>query len=241
MPSSPQPKDGSPGRPCKHTDVQAAQPGLALSAEGDADALMVTSLDEDAEQFFGVVESSSSQPRVLSAAKSEAAGPPMAVLSFQWSQLGLLDEVTALLQSWGFATWDGRQLKGGQDFGPVPSIWLPVWIRKVEDERCMLTILLVSRTYTDSISCGEEFSYALQHAGHRLKAIPFFVDDSTLNDVNQDQRYAHFRSGLALAQQCVHPGGDWRERLREAAGHAMQHSEYSFEPEPAHTLTATGT
>ena len=75
-----------------------------------------------------------------------------------------------------------------------------------------------------------QFAYALHHARHRPKAIPFFVDDSTLDKVNTDKQYAHFRSGLALAQQRVSPGGDWRERLREAAGHAMQHSQHSFEP-----------
>jgi hypothetical protein len=230
--SSPQsvpPEDGSPG---KRTTLHATQPASALSPEGDADDLMVTSLDESPEPCFEAAAESSAEPRILSTAKKAggAAGPPLAVLSFQWSQCALLDEVTALLQSWGFVTWDGRERKGGQDYVPVPADWLPTWIRKVEDEQCMLTILLVSRTFVDSISCGEEFAYALHHARHRPKAIPFFVDDSTLNKVNTDKQYAHFRSGLALAQQRVSPGGDWRERLREAAGHAMQHSEHSFEP-----------
>ena len=219
------PEDSSPG---KRTTLHAAQPASALSPEGDADDLMVTSFDESPEPFFEAAAESSPEPRILSSAKggvSGAGGPPMAVLSFQWSQCGLLDEVTALLQSWGFVTWDGRERKGGQDYVPVPADWLPTWIQKVEDEQCMLTILLVSHTFVDSISCGEEFAYALHHARHRPKAIPFFVDDSTLDKVNTDKQYAHFRSGLALAQQRVSPGGDWRERLREAAGHAMQHSE----------------
>ena len=239
LPWSPQPvppEDGSPG---KRTTLHAAQPALALSPEGNADDLMVTSLDDESpEPFFEAAAESSPEPRILSTAKGGgAAGPPMAVLSFQWSQCGLLDEVTALLESWGFVTWDGRERKGGQDYAPVPADWLPTWIRKVEDEQCMLTILLVSRTFVDSISCGEEFGYALHHARHRPKAIPFFVDDATLDQVTTDKQYAHFRSGLALAEQRVSPGGDWRERLREAAGHAMQHSQHSFEPA---RNTATG-
>ena len=71
-------------------------------------------------------------------------------------------------------------------------------------------------------------TYALNHARHRPKAIPLFVDDTTLDKVNTGQQYVHFRSGLALAEQRVSPGGDWRERLREAAGHVMP--DHSFEP-----------
>ena len=221
-PSSSQqpPEDGSPGK-------QTAQPASALPPEGGAADLMVTSLDESPETLFEAPAESSPAPRILSTAKG-GGGPPLAVLSFQWSQCDLLDEVTALLQSWGFETWDGRERKGGKDYVPVPADWLPTWIRKVEDERCMLTIFLVSSTFVDSISCAEELTYALNHARHRPKAIPLFVDDTTLDKVNTDQQYVHFRSGLALAEQRVSPGGDWRERLREAAGHVMP--DHSFAP-----------
>ena len=58
---------------------------------------MVTSLDESPETLFEAPAESSPAPRILSTAKG-GGGPPLAVLSFQWSQCGLLDEVTALQQ-----------------------------------------------------------------------------------------------------------------------------------------------
>ena len=80
--------------------------------------------------------------------------------------------MTELLRGWGFATWDGRGQKGGQGYAPVAPDWLPAWIREVDDERTVLTVLLVSRAYLHSMTCAEELNFALQHARHRPNGAP---------------------------------------------------------------------
>ena len=80
---------------------------------------------------------------------------------------------------------------------------------QVEEKQCVLTILLVSHTYVDAISCGEEFSYALQHAQHRPKAIPLFVDDSTLNEVNEGQHACWVANAGQASWAAEHIGARW--------------------------------
>jgi len=53
--------------------------------------------------------------------------------------------------------------------------------------------------------------------------------------------HKHFDSCLKLAQQRVEPGGDWRERLRDATKSAMQRSSRPWPDAPGPATGNDGT
>ena len=93
----------------------AAQDTLTAPARADSNALEVTSLDESPRTFFGSngvedspaaaapaapvlrIEAKAVEPRVVS--KPWVGSEPRVVLSFQWAQQSLLDEVRSSLAS----------------------------------------------------------------------------------------------------------------------------------------------